>query len=189
MIADWHQALAAFVKAGALETVRGSAGEGYEVELTERATNVDMKVTVAGLPAGSGVLSMREVDHPGWVEGLDYRRKCDFLIFMRWQGEVAIVLVELKKKIGGDTKAFRQLRRTRPIVDYCVAMAAPDETGFQESSCWYVVIAERADERFDKQRLRVPPSGPAWERDFEGRRMKVFLDRRITVGALIGEGI
>ena len=181
----WNCALSEFLSPNVLAPTRTGAEGTIEADVWERDRHVDMTVTITGLWSDSTIVDTRRVDHLGCIRKGECRQRCDFIIFTTTNSESAVILVELKKTVGSDTKPYDQLLRSRPIAEYLISMAEADGNSVGSVRFHHVVMGTKVSDRFDKQRVRSGPPAPAWEETFRGTRMVVFLDRRIRAVDLL----
>ncbi len=188
----WAEALSKCLAEKHLVLSRQEDG-GREVELAEKQANVDMKVTLSQVWEDCVVVNMAGVDHPDCVLPGDLRQKCDFLIFASTGEGRAVILIELKQTVTGESKPYEQLLRTRPIADYLVSLAERDAALGNSLSpkaalplrFHYVLLGRKADDRLDKQRIRTGPAKSAWYEEFANESVLVFLDERIPAAELL----
>ncbi|MYG40220.1 MAG: hypothetical protein F4201_05320 [Nitrospira sp. SB0677_bin_15] len=85
------------------------------------------------------------------------------------------MFIELKKTLGGNRHPKEQLRRSRPLLGYLLAVCRIEsrET-IPTPSMSYVLIGERINERLDKQPVKSRP-GKIEEERYEGINIKKFL--------------
>ena len=183
---SWSTALADVLEEGILLSGRGAKNSVFD--LCEKNESVNMTVTVAGVGESSAVVDMNSVDHP--VEHLEcvapgkWRQKCDYLIFTTTDTGPCVILVELKARLRKSEKAFDQLMKTRPIVEYFVSMGQAAGGPVGPITLRYVVFGQKFNARFDIQRVKNRPGEPVWVKQYREVRISGFRDLRISLADL-----
>lgn len=177
---SWRRALEQVLKRGNLVRFE----EETEVVLRELGPNVDMKRTIVETPRTAATVSMKNVDHPSFVGGRDWRQRCDGLIFVRWNGTNHVVLIELKRTLRGEGKPFDQLVHTGPIVEYLAAIGQLAGAPAGRLRWSPVVLVERLT-HLDKQPVRIVPGQPVETREHRGMHIRVFSGARLRFADLV----
>ena len=93
----------------------------------------------------------------------DYKKSCDYLIFVPCNGYIDTYFIELKKTLypnyqDGPVKGCNQIICTIPVLEYLISMVNVHYEETQKVNQYYVVIGERESAKLDKQ--GVKPSRP-----------------------------
>lgn len=179
---NWTGALRTVLKGDIVFAPTGRAGE---IQLNAEG----LTVTMCDLPPGSAAIDMRSVDHPDWVAPGQWRQRCDFLVFLTRNDEECVVLVEMKKTLTGERRPEGQLLRSRPLARYLADLGASVRRREVAPRCCYLLVAERRSARFSKQRMKSEPGKPAYVRGETGAKITAFVQKRISVEAVISAGM
>ena len=81
---------------------------------------------------------------------------CDYILFGTVDSNWYAILIELKKKTGRDTRGYKQLKWSRPVLEY-IMQVCELHCGhtIDRPRVGYALLAEGVSERFDKQRTRA----------------------------------
>ncbi len=114
-----------------------------------------MKVEMWDLTADTVVVRLNRINHLKGLKDGPWKRICDYMIVSENADRIQVLFVELKKTLTEESKAFEQLRRSLPLMQYLRALCRI-ESGIdsRQPEVRYVLIAQRANPRLDKQRIR-----------------------------------
>lgn len=175
---NWTGALRSVLEDGIVVAPTGETGE-------VRLTAEDQTVTMFDLPPGGAVVDMRCVDHPACVVPGKWRQKCDFLVFLTRKDEECVVLVEMKKTLIGEKRPERQLLRSRPLAGDLADIGALVRRREVAPRRCYLLVAERWSSRLSKQKMKSEPDKPVRVRIEAGARIVAFVQKRVSVEAVI----
>lgn len=179
---NWTGALRSVLADGIVAAPTGRTGE-------VRLTAEGQTVTMYDLPPGSAVVDMRFVDHPACVEPGKWRQKCDFLVFLTGKDEECVILVEMKRTLTGEKRPERQLLRSRPLAGYLADIGALVRRREAAPRRCYLLVAERWSSRLSKQKMKSEPDRPVRVRVEAGARIVAFVQKRVSVEAVIAAGM
>lgn len=131
--------------------------DGENVRLKDRQSGMVVQITETEKLCTA--IQLDAIGHlPGLKQGMKLDKKCDYFLFVQADGNYHVILVELKKTYkvdDGDTK--EQLRCSRPILDYLLSAYGVHCGLKPKISAKYAVIAEKFQDRLDKQPIRMAP--------------------------------
>ena len=109
-----------------------------------------------GFSAGGAVVRSDKVGHLSCVDDTGGRcQRCDYALFFEEGDQDLVLLIELKLSYRGHRdKAITQLRHSRPIVDYLIALSRLEGRPVREYQVRHVILAEKQTSRLDKQHVR-----------------------------------
>lgn len=180
---NWAGALRTVLQDGAVVSVTTPVGQ---VEIRDE----EQKATICDLPRGCAVVDTRFVPHPDWVRPGKWRQKCDFLVFLTRENAEYVVLVEMKKTLTGQGRreAQRQLLRSRPIAQYLVESVKLVRRKEIQPHLRYLLVAEPRRSMISKRRVRSEPHEPSEMYEEAGASIAVFVQKRVSVDAVISAG-
>ena len=171
-----------------IDGVLTKASADGNITLEERAAR--MKVAILNSPPSAASICLGKFNHLSVIQGGRYTgrlKKCDYLLITEKSGLVSVVFIELKKTLSDG--AHEQLRRSLPFLDYlCSVCSVEAQADFRESidSIDYFIIAEKYNDRFDKQRVKVPPQRRIWRESYKDITVNAFVGSSISHAALAG---
>ena len=158
-----------------------------EITLREKNKNQpDMKVVVSGAPSPLTTIQFtKKFGHLSVLKTGDWNKICDYLLIYQNEEAFHAMFIELKKTLGGGRHPKEQLRRSRPLLEYLLAVCRI-ESGAEIPSprMRYVLIGERINERLDKQPVKRTPSGKIGEESYEEINIKKFLGPKLAFADL-----
>ena len=167
-------------------TFRASADTGSSITLRERSAN--MRVRVVGLSDPCTTIRMGgkgKLNHISYLEKGSRRKICDYLVIFRIDGEDHAVFVELKKSLGSKGNPEEQLLRSRPLMDYLLAVCDIEESkSVSRPKMSFVIIYERI--RLDKSPLRPDPTGQIDEIEYKSIHIRRFQGDELEMSDLVG---
>ena len=148
-----NKTLENILKANALEKTKGSDG----IILRERR-EPKMAVQVIHCPDPVTAIRLSKFSHLSVLKEDNNRKKqCDYLLIARVDERDHVIFVELKKTLTRGDEPKEQLRRSRPFWEYLLSACEIENECLFDCVQRYVIIAERSNDRFDKQRVKVRP--------------------------------
>lgn len=148
-----------------------------DITLREKNENrPDMIVVVSGVPTSLTTIQFaRKFGHLSVLKTGDWKKICDYLLIYQNGEAYHAMFIELKKTLGGNRHPKEQLRRSRPLLEYLLAVCRIESReAIPTPSMSYVLIGERINERLDKQPVKSRP-GKIEEERYEGINIKKFL--------------
>ena len=138
-----------------------------------------MKVKLTGVPKGGLVFSVpREgKSHIGAVrEKKDYKKSCDYLIFVSCSGHIDAYFIELKKTLRSNfedipEEGCNQIIYTIPVLEYLISMVNIHHEKNEKVNQYYAVIGEKKSAKLSKQ--GVKPIYPKYV-PHKSRNFKIF---------------
>ncbi len=173
---------------GALDkrVIRASADSGSSVTLREKSAN--MRVKVAGLSdpftairmgSGKGKLS-----HAPSLKDGPRKKICDYLLIAQIDGADHAVFVELKKSLGSRGDPEEQLLRSRPLLEYLLAVCDIEQGGKNaRPRISYVLVYEKIN--LNKSGLRPDLSGKIDEIPYKSINIKRFQGTELELADLV----
>ena len=128
-----------------------------------------MKVEVSDLAANA--VTVRLDQRLGSLSGIKdgpWKKQCDYMVVSPVGDDtVRILFVELKKTLTENSDGLEQLRRSLPWLKFLRSVCRIEgDTTSINSEVRYALIAERSQQRLDKQ--HVKPGGPALTKSYKG---------------------
>lgn len=147
-----NETLEDILEENALEKTKGSDG----IILRERQ-KPKMAVQVIHCPDPVTAIRLDKFSHLSVLkDGNDRKKRCDYLLIARVDERDHVIFVELKKTLRGD-EPKEQLRRSRPFWAYLLSVCEIESECIFDCVQHYVIIAEKSNDRFDNQRVKVRP--------------------------------
>ena len=144
-----------------------------------------MSVRITGIPSSLTAIRMRKINHLPCLKDGQLKRSCDYLLIAQMNGDYHAIFIELKKTLTEEEKPKDQLRRSLPLLDYLLSVCKIECGNKPKLSIKYALIAEKGNERLDKQGTRVQPSEPvSIERD-KTINVMTFITPRISITELV----
>lgn len=106
-----------------------------------------------GIPQGGKILS-------GMLRSIkDFKKSCDYLLLIQNNNSLDVYFIELKTSLdlnadGVPEAACNQIIYTTPFLDYIISMIKVHRDQESIVNRHFVVIADRADKRIDKQSVK-----------------------------------
>ena len=179
-----HSQLEKVLREDRLETPPDISGN---VTLREKNKNQpDMVVVVSGVRDSVTTIRMtKKFGHLSVLKEGDWKKICDYLLIVQIGEAHHAIFIELKKTLGGNQHPKEQLRRSRPLLEYLLAVCRIEsKEAIPTPSMSYVLIGERINERFDKQPVKRTSSGKIGEELHEAINIKKFLGPRVAFADL-----
>lgn len=147
----------------------------------------DMIVVVSGVPAPLTTIQFtKKLGHLSVLKTGDWNKICDYLLIYQNGGTHHAMFIELKKTLGGARHPKEQLRRSRPLLEYLLAICRIESREvIATPSMSYVLIGERINERFDKQPVKRTASGKIGEESYEEISIQKFLGPTVAFADLV----
>ena len=147
----------------------------------------DMVVVVSGVPDPITTIQFtRKFGHLSILKTGDWKKICDYLLIYQNEDAHHAMFIELKKTLGGDHRPKEQLRRSRPLLEYLLAVCRIESReAIPTPMMSYVLIGERINERIDKQPVKRTSSGKIGEELHEEINIKKFLGPTVAFADLI----
>ena len=173
---------------GALDdrVVRASVDTGSSVTLREKSANMRVKVVglsdpVTTICMGSGKGRLNHL--PGLRDG-PRKKICDYLLIAQIDGADHAIFVELKKSLGSKGDPEEQLLRSRPLLEYLLAVCDVEKGGkVSRPTVSYILVYERI--RLNKAALRPDPSGKIDEIPYKSISVKRFQGSELELADLV----
>ena len=156
-------------------------------QLVLREDPADMTVTIIDGPTEMVALRLKSgACRIGLLgEYGPWNLSCDYILFGSIDSEWYAILVELKKKTGRDDRGYKQLKWSRPVLEYLMQIC--------ELNCGhtidrpiisYALLAEGVSERLDKQRAKAhhPQSRIV---TFQGIKIRELIGNRFRLRDLV----
>lgn len=164
---------------------RASAHTGSSVTLREKSAN--MRVKVVGLSEPVTTIRMGakgKLNHlPGLRDGPG-KKICDYLLIARIDGTDHAVFVELKKSLASKGTPEEQLLRSRPLLEYLLAVCAVERGGkVSKPRISYVLVFENI--HLNKAALRPDLSGKIDEISYKSINVKRFQGTELALADLV----
>lgn len=122
-----------------------------EIPADMAVTIVDGPTEMVALRLESGACRIRLLGATG-----PWNLSCDYILFGTIDSEWYAIFVELKKKTGRDTHGYKQLKWSRPVLEYIMQICELHcGHAIDRPKVRYALLAEGVSERFDKQRTRT----------------------------------
>ena len=173
---------------GALDerTIRASADSGSSVTLREKSANMRVKVvglsdsfTTIRMGSGKGKLS-----HSPSLKDGPRKKICDYLLIAQIDGADHAVFVELKKSLGSRGDPEEQLLRSRPLLEYLLAVCDIEQGGKNaRPRISYVLVYEKIN--LNKSGLRPDLSGKIDEIPYKSINIKRFQGTELELADLV----
>lgn len=145
-----------------------------------QVVGISYPVTVVRLGSAQGKL-----DHPRSLKDGSRKKICDYLLLAAVDGEDYAVFVELKKSLASRGDPEEQLIRSRPLLDYLLAVCDVEEgRRTPRPEVCYAIIFEKS--KLQKPRLRPDPAGMIDEIPYKTISVRRFVGTEFHFGALIG---
>lgn len=170
-----------------LEGVVTSPIDRGKNQLELREDPADMAVTVVDGPTEMVAIRLKSgacrigllAEHGPW------NLSCDYILFGTIDSNWHAILVELKKKTGRDDHGYKQLKWSRPVLEYIMQIC--------ELNCGhtiarpivsYALLAEGVSKRLDKQRAKThhPKSRTV---TFQGIKIRELIGNRFRLRDLV----
>ena len=165
--------------------LRFSDCTGRSVTLREKPAN--MRVKLVGLPESFTTIRMGgkgKLNHLPYLKEGSWKKTCDYLLLTQICGEDHAVFVELKKSLRSRGDPEEQLLRSRPILEYLLAVCDTEKSGkLLRPSVSYVIVYEHIN--FDKSPLRPNLSGMIDEIGYKSITIKRFQGRELEFPHLV----
>ena len=132
-----------------------------------------MTVELNGVPCDATVINVNKFGQLDKILKKE-KVKCDFLLlFGSAVGDVA-VFVEMKKTIREENKPFRQLRSSKPYLDFLISECSIRcSNALPSLTVYYVIIGEKRPDHLPKE--RTSPPGVLPDKEFHG----IIVHRRV----------
>lgn len=184
-----HSQLEKVLKEDRLETAPDTSNN----LITLKEKQASMKVGVTRVPALTATIMMSKISHLPALKDGPWKKICDYLLIAQIGEthhaifiELKKTLIELKKTPDGDDRPKEQLRRSRPLLEYLLALCSVESRGaIPPPNMSYVLIGERINEKFDKQPVKRTASGKIGEESYEEINIKKFLGPTVAFADLI----
>ena len=165
--------------------IRSETDGGNRVTLRQRSA--DMSVTVVGLSCPVAAIRMggkARLDHLPCLQNGPGRKVCDYLLIARIDGADHAIFVELKKALTAKGDPEERLLRSRPLLDYLLAVC-DIETGGKppRPSVSYVLVYDEI--RLNKAPVRPDPSGKIDEIPYKSISVKRFQGSELELADLV----
>ena len=166
--------------------IRASAETGSSVTLREKPAN--MRVKVVGLSDVFTTIRMGgkgKLNHlPNLKQG-SWNKICDYLLIARIDGEDHAIFVELKKSLASKGDPEEQLLRSRPLLEYLLAVCAEEKAkSVTRPKMSYVIVFERI--KFNKTSLRPDLTGRIDEIKYKSINIRRFQGAELDMYDLVG---
>lgn len=148
--------------------------------------SADMSVQVTGIPPFITTIHMRKVNHLSCLKEGKLKQICDYLLVAQINDSNYAIFIELKKTLTEENKPKEQLRRSLPLLDYLLSVCKIEFGNVPKVLIKYVIIAEKLNERLDKQRTRVRPRRPLAKETHETIEILTFITPKIGITELAG---
>ena len=154
--------------------------------ITLREKQPGMEVAVSGVPDPVTTIHFtKKFGHLSVLKTGDWKKICDYLLIYQIGEAHHAMFIELKKTLDGGQHPKEQLRRSRPLLEYLLAVCRIEsKEALPTPSMSYVLIGERINERFDKQPVRRTHSGKISEETYEEINIKKFLGPEVAFADL-----
>ena len=175
-------ALACLLKDRALVTPNS---EGIII-LEERSAS--MRVEIPNPPESLVTINVSKLSHSSMLKDGEWKRICDYLLVGEHESKLYACLVELKKTLTDEPGSREQLRRSLPLFEYLRSVCEVHfgSRGWPEGlTVRYNLIAERRNNRLDKQRVRRSPNDWPEVELYEDIEVRKFVGTRIAVSNLL----
>ncbi len=159
-----------------------------EITLQEKNKHQpDMKVVLSGIPAPVTTIRMsKKFGHLSVLKGGDWTKICDYLLIAQIAETHCAIFIELKRTLAGEDHPKEQLRRSRPLLEYLLAVCRIESREkIPMPSMSYILIADKINKRFDKQPVKKTPSGKIGEESYKEINIKKFLGPRVAFADLV----
>lgn len=161
--------------------------------ITLMEKQASMKVGVTQVPTTTATIIMSKISHLPALKDGPWKKICDYLLIYQNEEAFHAIFIELKKTLieekktpDGDDRPKEQLRRSRPLLEYLLAVCSVESReAIPPPSMSYVLISERINEKFDKQRVKRTASGKIDEESYEGINIKKFLGPTVAFADLV----
>lgn len=173
---------------GALDkrVIRASEDSGSSVTLREKSANMRVKVVGLADPCttirmGSGKGTLGHL--PSLSDG-SRKKICDYLLITQISGAVHAIFVELKKSLGSKGDPEEQLLRSRPLLEYLLAVCDIEQGGkISRPRISYVLVYEEI--KLNKLSLRPDPNGKIDEIPYKSINIKRFQGTELELADLV----
>ena len=166
--------------------IRASEDSGNSVSLREKSANMRIKVvglsepvTTIRMGSGKGKLSHTPSlkDGPG-------KKICDYLLLAQIDGTDHAIFIELKKSLGSRGDPEEQLLRSRPLLEYLLAVCDVEQGGkVSRPRISYVLVYEEI--KLNKAVLRPDPKGMIDEIPYKSINIKRFQGTELELADLV----
>lgn len=137
----------------------------------------DAAVRMRGAPGSAGVGHL-----PGLAGRRGLEQTADYVVFVERDGVHFGIIVELKKTLRlQDSKAFDQVRRTRPIAAYLARLAQDEGITDRPVTLRHVVVAAEPSRRLPKPPVRATRRGLRCRWDHAGISGAQFVATRLSL--------
>ncbi len=162
------------------------AAHGGDIVLSDRRAG--MRVQVVGTPAATAVIRLERIGHSAGLRDGPWKRICDYLLVVDWEGGLHAVFVELKRTSTGELRPRDQLRRSLPLLEYLRSVCEVEgcDASIGSISTRYFIICEKRGRRLDKQSVKVDPARRIREERHEGVTIRTFIGTRVPFTTLLG---
>ena len=166
--------------------IRASEETGSSVTLREKPAK--MRVKLIGLVDPVTTIRMGgkgKLNHSSNLKQGAWNKICDYLLISRIDDKDHAVFVELKKSLGSMGDPEEQLLRSRPLLEYLLAVCDVEEgINVSRPKMSYVIVYERI--RFDKSPLRPDISGKIDEIEYKSIKIRRFQGTELDMSDLLG---
>ena len=165
--------------------IRASADIGISVTLREKSAN--MRVKVVGLLDPVTTIRMGgkgKLNHLPNLQDGPRKKICDYLLIAHIDGADHAIFVELKKSLGSKGTPEEQLLRSRPLLEYLLAVC-DDDLGSKVSRprISYVLVYEEI--KLNKASLKPDPKGKIDEIPYKSISIKRFQADELELTDLV----
>lgn len=129
--------------------------------MTIQITHQSTKAFVLKVPA-NGAAHSSMVETSSGDNQHDYRKSCDYLVFIEKNDYIDIYIIELKetlltKNSDNIIKARKQILATVPVLEYLVSMAKIHNNESRKIKKHFVIIGDKLSAQYDKQGVKASP--------------------------------
>ena len=172
---------------GALDerVIRASADTGSSVTLREKSAN--MRVKVVGLSDPVTTIRMGgkgRLNHLPNLQDGPRKKICDYLLIAQIDGADHAIFVELKKSLHSKGTPEEQLLRSRPLLEYLLAVC-DIERGSKVSRPRISYVLVYKEIKLNKLSLRPAPNGKIDEISYRSINIKRFQGTELELADLV----
>ena len=165
------------------KVLENTAPGNNSIRLKESSARMNVQITGV-VPSSITTIKMGKVSHLSCLKDGNWKQICDYLLIAQINGNDYAIFIELKKTLTRENKPKEQLRRSLPLLDYLLSVCKVEFGNVPEVLIKYVIIAEKLNERLDKQRTRVRPFSPVTKENYKTMEILKFITPKIGITEL-----